>query len=122
MTRERLSLGKEGEDFAAAYLKKLGYRIRERNFRTPLGEIDIIALDGNTLVFVEVKTRRSHAFGLPFEAVNRKKREQIAKAARYYMAGKRVNDMAARVDIVSVMSDGEEMRAEVIRNAFDVPS
>lgn len=67
-------LGIEGENAAAKFLEKKGYRIISRNYKTHIGEIDIIAQDGNTIVFVEVKTRGNESFGKPFEAVNKRKR------------------------------------------------
>ena len=120
MTTKRLSLGKRGEDFAADFLKKKGYKIKERNYRSPLGEIDIIAISGKTLVFIEVKTRSSTKFGLPFEAVTKRKQGQIAKTALYYMAKKKILEHAARVDVVSIISNGDTLKAELIENAFDV--
>lgn len=120
MTEERLSLGKQGEAFAAKFLKNQGYRIKERNYRSPLGEIDIIALDGGTLVFVEVKTRSNKTFGTPFEAVNQRKQGQILKTAQYYLSRKRIMNNSARIDVVSILSDGKKMEAELIRNAFEV--
>ena len=120
MTEKRLTLGKKGEDFAADFLKKKGYKIKERNYRSPLGEIDIIAISGQTLVFIEVKTRSSARFGLPFEAVNKRKQGQIAKTALYYMAKKKIREHAARIDVVSIISNGDSLKAELIENAFDV--
>ena len=122
MTDERLSLGKQGEAFAVEYLKKKGYKIKETNYRSPLGEVDIIAFDRETLVFVEVKTRRNNSFGLPAEAVNRRKQLQIAKTAQYYISSKKLSNNAARMDVVSVLAKiGQYMEAEIITNAFDLP-
>lgn len=121
MTEQRIALGKSGEKFAAKFLKKNGYKIKELNYRSPLGEIDIIAQDGDTLVFVEVKTRTSKVFGSPAEAVNSKKRKQIANCARHYLLNKKLKNEAARIDIVSVVLEGKKMQAELIKNAFDVP-
>jgi len=122
VTRERLSLGKQGEAFASEFLKKKGYRIEEINYRSPLGEVDIIAYHKKTLVFVEVKTRRNEIFGIPAEAVNKRKQIQIAKTAQHYMNRKKLTNHAARIDVVSVLArDGREMVAEVITNAFDLP-
>ena len=74
------ALGSKGEDLAIQFLKKKGYRIIDRNYKTSVGEIDIIARDGNTIVFVEVKTRTDDSFGYPFEAVNKKKRQKLQKS------------------------------------------
>ncbi len=120
MTEKRLILGKKGEDFAADFLIKKGYKIKERNYRSPLGEIDIIATSGKTIVFIEVKTRSSAQFGLPFEAVTKRKQGQIEKTALYYMAKKKIREHAARVDVVSIISNGDTLKAELIENAFDV--
>lgn len=118
MTLQRLSLGKEGERFAVKHLKKMGYRIKECNYVAPVGEIDIIATDQSTLVFVEVKTRKSASFGAPFEAINQRKKKQIEKTALYYMNAKKIRS-AARVDVVSIVISGGKMNAEVIKDAFD---
>ncbi len=120
MTQKRLTLGKKGEEFAAGFLIKKGYKIKERNYKSALGEIDIIAISGGTLVFIEVKTRSSIKFGLPFEAVTKRKQHQITKTALYYMSKNKISETAARFDIVSVILKGEKMEAELIENAFDV--
>ncbi|HDH53078.1 MAG TPA: YraN family protein, partial [Nitrospirae bacterium] len=73
-----MRLGQKGEELAVKYLRKKGYKIIKQNYKTKIGEIDIIANDGGTLVFVEVKTRESIAYGMPFEAVNSYKRRKIA--------------------------------------------
>lgn len=120
MTKDRISKGKKGEEAAAAFLTKEGYRVIERNFRCPLGEIDIIALDSGTLAFVEVKTRSSVSFGLPEEAVNYRKRHQIAKVAQFYISRKKLFDNPARFDVVAVtIMDGKE-EVRVIKNAFEL--
>ena len=119
MTEERLTLGKKGEAFAVKYLKKKGYKIKETNYLTPLGEIDIIATEGGTIVFVEVKTRSDMSFGFPFEAVNRRKQAQIIKSAHYYMLEKKIKEKPLRIDVVSIVASGGTMEAELIRNAFD---
>ena len=121
MTERRLSLGKKGEDLAAEFLKRKGYRIRERNYRSPLGEIDIIALDGATIVFVEVKTRSDRSLGEPFESVTAKKQKQIIRTALYYLSKKRIRNNDARVDVVSILMGSKEPELELIRNAFEVP-
>lgn len=120
MTQERISKGKAGEDLAAAFLTKEGYRILERNFRSPLGEIDIVAVDRGTLVFVEVKTRSSNKFGSPEEAVNPRKQHQMTKAAQLYISRKRLFNSPARFDVVAVILSGEKQEVRVIRNAFEI--
>lgn len=78
-------LGKKGEDFAAGILEEEGYRILERNFRCPIGEIDLIAEKDGELTFIEVKTRRTMKFGIPAEAVTREKQRRIRAAAEWYL-------------------------------------
>lgn len=114
-------VGAEGEELAAAFLKRAGYRIVERNFRCKGGEADIVARDGKTLVFVEVKTRRSMTYGPPQLAVTSFKQRQISKAALTWLAKNRLQDAPARFDVVAVMlhADGTH-RIEHIVNAFDL--
>lgn len=100
-----LLTGKHGEDIAALYLKKNGYSIIERNFKKRYSEVDIVAIEKNVLVFVEVKTRLSTDFGTPFEAITKRKRDQLTKAAHFYkMTHKNMPDLL-RIDAVSVEFD-----------------
>jgi len=115
----RQSLGGLGEDLAAGFLKKQGYKILERNYRTPQGEIDLIALDGGTVVFVEVKTRTSDAYGAPELAVNPAKQQRMVKAALGYLEQKRLHQMACRFDVVAI-SGKDAGQVELIRNAFEM--
>lgn len=110
--------GNYGEDLAAKYLKKLGYKILERNYRIRGGEIDIVARDGPTLVFVEVKTRYSHEFGLPSESMTFWKIKALLKTAKFYIQKIKWGDKEYRLDFVSVdFSDNpEEPRIELIKN------
>ena len=95
-----MKLGQKGEGLACKFLEQKGYRIISRNFKTSLGEIDIIAKDKETLVFIEVKTRESLQYGHPFEAVTRQKRRKIANVATLYL--KKLKEIpACRFDIVS---------------------
>ncbi len=103
-----MTLGEWGENLAAQFLKKKGYLIVERNFRCKMGEVDIIALDGAKLVFVEVKTRTSQAFGLPCEAVNKTKIQHIKRTANYYMAIHSSSYKDARIDVIEILrSEGK---------------
>ena len=113
------TLGKEGEDIAAAFLKKKGFRIIEKNYRTAFGEIDIIAQDRGVIVFVEVKTRSDITFGYPFEAVNPKKREKISKVALCFMKRQK-KEFPSRFDVMSITRDRGETRIEHIQDAFEV--
>ena len=116
------SLGKAGEDAAAVYLKGKGCRILKRNFKCRLGEVDIIACDGATICFVEVKTRSSEDFGVPQEAVSRKKQAQISKAALYYLKTKKLFEKSARFDVVSVLYKDNVPKIDLIENAFELDS
>lgn len=112
--------GAEGESHAVRALKKSRYKIVERNFRTPAGEIDIVAREGKCLVFVEVRTRSSVEFGLPQETVVNRKRKRLCKAARWYLQKNRIDDVECRFDVVAVvMSDGQKQpKIEVVKDAF----
>lgn len=113
------TLGKQGEDIAVSFLKKKGYAIVEKNFRTVFGEIDIIAKDNHTIVFIEVKARSDIAFGYPFEAVHPKKREKIRKVALSFM--KRFKrELPARFDVLSIHFEDGMQQIEHIQDAFEV--
>jgi putative endonuclease len=116
-------IGAEGEEAAAQFLKGQGYSILERNFSTRFGEIDVIARDKNTLVFVEVKFRRNPEFGSPQEAVTRAKILQIGRAALDYLVKKRLGNVSCRFDVVAVQpSQGDENFVfELFRDAFVPP-
>lgn len=113
------NLGKKGEALAVALCRGKGFNIVEKNFRTPFGEIDIIARDGSILVFIEVKARTGDDFGAPFEAVTRRKREKIKKVALSYM--KRFKkEVPSRFDVISISMQGEKPDIEYIQDAFEV--
>lgn len=114
-------LGRRGEELAARHLQSLGYRIVERGYRRPSGEIDLVALDGRTIVFVEVKTRSSAGRGTPAAAVDRKKQVRLTRAAAVYLKRRRLLDQPARFDVVSVVwtSDDAEPEVRHIRSAFE---
>ena len=120
MTQERLSLGKKGEDLAIAQLRAMKYKIIERNFKCALGEIDIIAREKDTLVFVEVKTRRTRDFGGPAAAVNARKQRQLSRVALTYLNLKKLPQMPARFDVVAVELIPPAPRIEVLRDAFEL--
>ncbi len=119
MGSEKIRLGREGEASAERFLRKRGYRILERNYRTRYGELDIIARDGATLVFVEVKARRSRAFGTPAEAVGHRKQSNLTLAAGLYMEERRLHDIPVRFDVVGIIGEGPSAQIELLRNAFD---
>ena len=112
-------LGKEGEDQAARFLTKKGYRIVERNYRTRSGEIDLIALHDGAVVFIEVKTRTSDAFGAPELAVNPRKQQRMVKAALGYIKYKKLHQVPCRFDVVAITTAAEE-EVELIQNAFEM--
>jgi len=118
MTEERLSLGRWGEEVAATFLKKAGYALLERNLRTPVGELDIIPRHGKILVFVEVKTRRTLAFGTPQEAVGATKQRQILRAAQWYLASGEGKGLQPRFDVVAVRPGPAGPLIEHIADAF----
>ena len=114
----RRSLGDRGEDMAAAHLKKQGYKILERNYRTPIGEIDLVARHQGALVFIEVKTRRSRRFGSPQEAVHPAKQERLRNLAEYYLQQQGLGEVTVRFDVVGILWQEEKPQIEVIEGAF----
>ncbi len=121
MSRKRLALGRHGEELACKYLKKAGYKILELNYRGRLGEIDLVAEDGDCLVFVEVKTRGSLACGHPLESINSRKQYQLIRVAREYLAEHGAEERVCRFDAVSVLQKGEQApQVELIKNAFEL--
>jgi putative endonuclease len=119
MTRRRIALGKTGEDLACAELETRGYAIVARRYRVRDGELDIVARDGPTLVFVEVKARGSREFGDAAEAVTARKRRRLARLAVDFVARHRLEGCPCRFDVVTVHRDGERALIEVYPNAFD---
>jgi putative endonuclease len=120
LSRERLELGKLGEDLALKTIKQMGYRCIARNYRCPLGEMDIIARDGDTLVFVEIKTRRGKSLEWAKEAVDRRKKRQLSKVALVYMKENHCADVKSRFDVVAVNLGRQGKEIEVVQNAFDL--
>jgi putative endonuclease len=106
--------GKKGEERALVALKKDGYRIIEKNYRNPLGEIDIIAEEDGYLVFVEVKKRNTPKFGSPLSAVDRNKKRHIIRSAMYYLKDNRCFDKKVRFDVVGIDGNG----VQIIKHAF----
>jgi putative endonuclease len=120
MTFVRLSVGKRGEELASAYLAKAGYRIVEQNYRCVFGEIDIIAEEGNNIVFIEVKSRRSTSYGVPQLAVGYKKQRKISMVALNYLEEKHKHNINARFDVVAVKLLPSGTSIELIKNAFEL--
>lgn len=99
---KRHIIGKVGEDLAVKYLEKLGYKVIERNFECRQGEIDIIALDKNEIIFIEVKTRTSIKFGIPIDAVNEIKQRHLLKAVKYYLYSRNLENEFVRIDVIEI--------------------
>jgi putative endonuclease len=119
MSRARVVLGETGEKLACEELQRRGYAIVARNYRQRGGEIDIIAMDQQTLVFVEVKTRAGAEYGAAAEAVTWTKRRRLSATATDFMVRHGFADRACRFDVVTVSVDGGQPVCEVYRNAFD---
>jgi putative endonuclease len=115
---KRRSLGGQGEDLAAAFLTSQGYQILARNYRTPWGELDLIARHQGFLVFVEVKTRRTERFGPPQEAVHPAKQEKLRTLAAYYLQQKSLAEVLVRFDVVAVRLTAQGPEIELIQQAF----
>jgi putative transposase len=111
-------IGNAGEGLAVTALKKQGYKILERNYRTPLGEIDLICRHRGVLVFVEVKTRTSARFGAGQDAVHHAKQARLRKLADYYLKHKRLGEVAVRFDVVGILWQEGKPQIEVIQDAF----
>jgi putative endonuclease len=120
LTKERLELGRLGEALALKKVKALGYKCIVRNYRCPLGEVDLIAKDGKTLVFVEIKTRKRKSLGYAKEAVTERKKRQLSKVALAYMKANDCSHMKSRFDVVAINIINGKSEIEVIRNAFDL--
>jgi putative endonuclease len=119
MPDPRQRLGADGERAAEKFLRRQRYVILQRNYRCRAGEIDLIALDRSTVVFIEVKTRTHAAFGSPLEAVDPRKQRQIARASRVYIADNRLYDRNARFDVVGVCWEDGRAQCELVKNAFE---
>lgn len=120
---ERIACGKFGEGKARAYLKGCGYAIVEANYRCREGEIDIVARDGECVVFVEVKTRKGYQYGLPCEAVDVRKRGKLILAAQKYLVDNKI-ESAVRFDVIEVMCETKGgcyrlTHLNHIKNAFE---
>lgn len=105
MTKMRQQVGQKGEEAAREYLKEQGYSIVDNNYRCRLGEIDIIARDGNTVVIVEVRTKTGLAFGRPEESITRDKARKLHRLALQYLQSHYQLEISSRIDLVAVMVD-----------------
>jgi len=111
-----LRTGRRGEDQAEKFLKKAGLKIIARNVRIGADELDLIAQQGDTLIFVEVKTRANEDFGRPFTAVNRAKRRKLSRAAIHFLKKRKLRPPYIRFDVIEVVGEKPEIRH--IQNAF----
>lgn len=117
----RKLLGQEGESAAEHYLRHKGYRIVARNLHSSVGELDLVVEDGRVLVFVEVKARRTDAFGGAIHAVHRRKQEKLIQLAAQYLARHHIKDRPCRFDVVLLQGAGAVApQIEHIQNAFEV--
>jgi putative endonuclease len=119
MQTQEQQFGIDCESIAVNCLKEHGYQIIKRNYRTKFGEIDIIAKDGDTIVFVEVKARKSTAYN-PKEAVTRSKKRKISMVALYYLKTTRQTNVRARFDVVAIDSGKTSGTVEIVKNAFEL--
>ncbi len=112
MSMSRVRLGRRGEEMAAGFLKSSGCGILESNYRSPWGEIDLVATDGEELAFIEVRTRRSLAFGSPQESITQKKADHLVATAQHYLQNRAPEndgeEMPWRIDLVSVCLEGDQ--------------
>jgi putative endonuclease len=111
--------GRRGEDLACEALRRNGYAVVERRFRTRMGELDVIARDGDTIVFVEVKARSGGSFGTPFESISWQKRRRLCNMAAEYLLARRLAGAPCRFDVVAVTEAvGAPPRVEIVQGAF----
>jgi putative endonuclease len=120
MPKHNQMYGKTGESLAVDHLSKQGYRILERNYRTKRGEIDIIARQGGSIVFIEVKTRRSECFASAKYALTAQKQRKISMVALAYLKSKGQMNRRARFDVVTVIDPMGSPKIDVIANAFEL--
>ena len=115
----KYSKGKKGESTAAEYLASGGIKILDRNFRCPLGEIDLVAKDGKTIVFVEVRARQVDGLCSPEESISIYKRRRLTRAALWYLKQRGLLGSYARFDVIAIRWNGEEPEINWIVNAFE---
>lgn len=120
MAKSKLELGSQGEALACQLLRRKGYKIIQKNYRSRLGQIDIIARDKDILCFIEVKTRSSTAFGEPQESVTVFKQGQIAKAAISFLKEKNLLQAKARFDVVAILHSATGWQTDLIKDAFQL--
>ena len=117
---ERGTVGRRGEDLAAAHLEASGYTVIARNWRCRGGELDLVVSDGTTVVFVEVRSRRGDRCGTPLESVHARKRERLARLAHRFLALQPRPEALVRFDVIGVRLDRDPPQLEHVERAFDV--
>ncbi len=117
----RVERGRDGEALAWEHLRRAGYRLVARNLRTRFGEIDLVVEQGDTLVFVEVRSRAGTRFGTPLDSIDRRKRQQVARLAADFLSRRRLDDRRARFDVVAVEWQDGAPKIDHVENAFEVP-
>lgn len=110
-----MKFGKLGEDLACKYLQNNGYKILERNFEAKQGEIDIIAMEQNELVFIEVKTRTNTNYGKPIEAVDNRKQKHLIKTVEYYLYARKLENEFVRIDVIEIYLYNHKYRVNHIK-------
>lgn len=118
-TVDRRELGQAGEEAAVTYLSAHRYTVIERNYRHRGGELDLVALDGPVVVFVEVRTRRGERRGTPLESVDHRKQRRLTAAAQHYLLARRLTNRPARFDVIGVHWERGAPRIEHVRDAFE---
>lgn len=121
MSRNRVGLGRQGEELALRELVQRGYEIADRNWRCPAGEVDIVARQGGTWAFVEVRTRRGSNLGTPEESLTTAKQERMVAVAQHYLAEHEIGEVDWRLDLVAVELDptGKLLRVDVLENVVE---
>ena len=119
MRIDRKKLGKRSEDRAAEFLRDHGLRTVERNYRCPFGEIDLIAREGECLIFVEVRSSRTGTFAHPMYSIGLRKRRTLIRTALHYLKEKGLLNSRSRFDVVTVVEEGPEADIRWIKNAFE---
>jgi putative endonuclease len=109
-----------GERLALKKIKRLGYKFIAKNYRCPFGEIDLIAKDGDCLVFIEIKTRKGRSTGYAKEAIDKRKMRQISKVALAYMKANNCNDIKSRFDVIAINIKDNKNEIEIIPDAFEL--
>lgn len=116
MTVKRKLVGRKGEEAARSYLEQNSYKIIETNYGCPLGEIDIVAGEGRTIVFVEVRTKTGLAFGSPEESINADKARRLYRLAQYYLKAQSKNEHPVRIDLVAVKLNRSSLEVESLKH------